>query len=184
MAKGKKPHVLAVPFPAQGHVKPLMKFCYQLAKHGIKVTFVNIQYIHDKLLSAAKLTDYEHDNFVLTSIPNGADPTDTFKLLEVLGDTMPGYVADKIEEINSSDADERITCVIFDITISWIAEVAEKMGAESVTFSPPSAAALALLGHIPVLLEEDKLDSNGKVNHCFCFFLKIFLHPLILPMGC
>ncbi|KAK4436998.1 UDP-glycosyltransferase 83A1 [Sesamum alatum] len=92
-AKGKRPHVLAVPFPAQGHVGPLMKLCRLIANHGIKVTFVNTQHIHNRILAASLMLsdqdtdDKEEDNMVLTSIPDGLAPdddrNDRFKLVEV-----------------------------------------------------------------------------------------------------
>ncbi|KAL0393629.1 UNVERIFIED_CONTAM: UDP-glycosyltransferase 83A1 [Sesamum latifolium] len=165
--KGKKPHVLAVPYPAQGHVKPLMKLSRQIARHGIKVTFVNIECIHEKIVAAARMSDSEEedDNIVLTSVPDGRGPdddqNDTFKLLESLRNTMPGFLTGLIESINRSNGDERVSCVIADITIGWVLETAEKMGAEAVLFSPPSAAAMAIILHIPRLLEEGNLDSNG-----------------------
>ncbi|KAK4435429.1 UDP-glycosyltransferase 83A1 [Sesamum alatum] len=172
--KGKKPHVLAVPFPAQGHVKPLMKLSRQIARHGIKVTFVNIECIHEKIVAAAKMSagdeedGQEDDNIVLTTVPDGRSPdddrNDSFKLLESLRNTMPGFLTGLIESINSSNGDERVSCVIADITIGWILETAEKMGAEPVVFSPPSAAALAIILHIPRLLEEGNLDSNGTIE--------------------
>ncbi|KAG8375054.1 hypothetical protein BUALT_Bualt10G0060000 [Buddleja alternifolia] len=172
MVKGKKPHVLAVPLPFQGHVKPLMKLCRQIAKRGIKVTFVNIQSIHEKILAAAAKVSHkeEEDNIVLASIPDGRSPeddiNDTFKLLETLRNTMPSSLTDLIERINSSSHDdEKISCVIADITIGWVLETAQKMGAEPVVFSPASAAALAIILHIPKLLEEGYLDSNDQYHN-------------------
>lgn len=172
IVKSKKPHVLAVPFPAQGHVKPLMKLSRQIAKRGIKVTFVNIECVHQQIVaSAAKKSnkeDEEEDNIVLTSIPDGRssedDPNDLFKLLETLRATMPGFLTDLIQSINSSNPDEKISCVIADMTIGWISETAEKMGAKPVAFSPASAAAVALLLYTPKLLEQGNLDTNGKFN--------------------
>ncbi|PIN09111.1 UDP-glucuronosyl and UDP-glucosyl transferase [Handroanthus impetiginosus] len=170
----RKPHVLAVPFAAQGHVKPLMKLSRQIAKHGIKVTFVNIESVHEQIVSAAKKSDEqdededEEDNIAMTSIPDGIssedDKSDTFKLLESLRSTMPGFLTDLIERINSSNGDEKISCVIADVTIGWILETAEKMGAEPVVFMPSSAAALAMALHIPKLLEEGSLDENGTIT--------------------
>ncbi|KAK4486363.1 hypothetical protein RD792_009036 [Penstemon davidsonii] len=174
LVKSKIPHVLAVPFPAQGHVKPLMKLSRQIAKHGVKVTFVNTEQIHEKIILAsanAKILsdDEEEDNIVLTSIPDGRGPeddvNDTFKLLESLRDTMPGYLNDLIERINSSNPDEKISCVIADITIGWVLDTAEKWGAQPVAFAPPGAAALAILRHIPELVEEGKFDSSGNITN-------------------
>ncbi|KAH6825002.1 hypothetical protein C2S53_000654 [Perilla frutescens var. hirtella] len=68
-----------------------------------------------------------------------------------------------IDIINSSSPDEKISCVIADITMGWISETAGKMGAEFVVFSPPSAAALAVISHIPKLLEKGIPDQNVNI---------------------
>ncbi|XP_057802725.1 UDP-glycosyltransferase 83A1-like [Salvia miltiorrhiza] len=178
---GKKPHVLAVPFPAQGHVKPLMKLARQIAKYGIKVTFANIESVHDKIVSySAKMSedvdvdvdedeDEDEGNLVLTSVGDGRGPDDdhedVFKLLDTLRSSMPQSLTDLIETINASTPDERISCVIADITMSYVSETAEKMGAEFVVFSPPSAAAVGVINVIPKLLEEGILDQNGSVTN-------------------
>nr|POE91188.1 udp-glycosyltransferase 83a1 [Quercus suber] len=48
---GKRAHVLAIAYPAQGHVGPLMKLSQQIADHGIKVTFVNSPYTYTRVLA-------------------------------------------------------------------------------------------------------------------------------------
>ncbi|KAG8379269.1 hypothetical protein BUALT_Bualt07G0071000 [Buddleja alternifolia] len=166
VSKGKKPHVLAVPFPAQGHVTPLMKLSRLIVRRGIKVTFVNTEYVHDKILTAAMSDQDEQNDVVLASIPDGLPPEDdknnAFKLLESLKGSMKGYLTDLIEKINCSNSDEKISCIIADITVGWILEIAEKFGAEPVGFTPASAASLAVTLHIPNLIQQGHLDINGK----------------------
>ena len=48
MARQLHPHVLVISYPAQGHVAPLMKLSPQIAAQGVKVTFVNTEFIHEK----------------------------------------------------------------------------------------------------------------------------------------
>ncbi|XP_057786949.1 UDP-glycosyltransferase 83A1-like [Salvia miltiorrhiza] len=155
---GNRPHVLAVPLPAQGHVKPLMSLCRQIAKHGIKVTFINAQSIHHKILSASAAEEEDDDdsdaNIVMTAVPDGLspehDPNNPFTLFEL------------IERINGDNPDQKISCVIADLSFGWVSEIAQKMGAEFLGFSTPSFASFAILLHIRNLIQQGYLDTNGS----------------------
>ncbi|CAI9787233.1 unnamed protein product [Fraxinus pennsylvanica] len=175
--KGKRAHVLAVPCPAQGHVRQLMKLSTQIANRGIKITFVNTEYIHAKVLAAMSEEDKRQSHIELMSIPDGLTPEDDrndgFKLIESLRRTMSRNLTDLIEKINCQDKDEKISHVIADTTIGWILDIPKKMGAEPVAFQPFAAAGMVLQLHIPKLIEEGNLDINGfmmeneliKVSH-------------------
>ncbi|KAL1532753.1 UDP-glycosyltransferase 83A1-like [Salvia divinorum] len=167
---GNRPHVLAVPLPAQGHVKPLMSLCRQIAKRGIKVTFVNAHSIHHKLLSASPQQQDDSDhNIVMETVPDGLtpedDPNSPFTLLVTLTKTMPQTLTDLIQRINTSNPNEKVTCLIADLSFSWIFDIADKMGAEPVGFAPHSVACLALLLHTPKLLEQGNLNINGSLQN-------------------
>ncbi|KAK4395845.1 UDP-glycosyltransferase 83A1 [Sesamum angolense] len=174
IAKGKRPHVLAVPFPAQGHVTPLMKLSRLIANHGIKVTFVNTQHIHDKILASIMLSDQEdtkdkeEDSMAITSIPDGLAPdddrNDAFKLIESLRSTMAASLTHLIHKINCSNSDEKVSFIVADITVGWVLEVAERVGAEPVGFWPAAAATLAVTLHIPKLIEQGNFDGNGNIS--------------------
>ncbi|KAH6825052.1 hypothetical protein C2S53_014046 [Perilla frutescens var. hirtella] len=165
---GNKPHVLAVGVPGLGHLKPLMSLCRQIAKQGIKVTFVNPQTIHDKIVAAAKLSPEEEGSMVLTSIPDGLkpddDPNDPFVLFETLPRTMPETLPDLIEKINSSNPNEKISCVIADLSFGWVLDIVEMMGVEPVGFTPLSIASFSMILHIPKLVQQGNLDANGTLK--------------------
>nr|AEB61488.1 UDP-glucosyltransferase [Lamium galeobdolon] len=161
---GRKAHVLAVAGPAQGHVKPLMKLCRQIAKHGLKVTLVNLQSVHDKLVG-------EEDNIVqmvsIPDVPIEEDKDDPFKKMKNLRKTMPESLKDLIQGINSSsNPEEKIGFVIADVMVEWLMDTAAEMGAEPILFSPTSAAFRAMMSRIPALLEDGMLDLNGNIEKC------------------
>ncbi|CAA2985946.1 UDP-glycosyltransferase 83A1-like [Olea europaea subsp. europaea] len=175
--KGKRAHVLAVPGPAQGHVRPLMKLMTEIANRGIKASFVNTEYIHAKVVAAMSEEDKRQSHIELMSIPDGLPPeddrSDWLKLLESLARTMSRNLTDLIEKINCENKHEKISHIIVDTTIGWILDIPKKMGAEPVAFQPSAAASMALKLHIPKLIEEGNLDINGfmmekeliKVSH-------------------
>ncbi|GMP33332.1 hypothetical protein CsSME_00006702 [Camellia sinensis var. sinensis] len=94
----KQAHVVVVPYPAQGHVVPLLKLSHKIADYGIKVTVVNTEFIHAKIMSAMPdHKDEELKNRVrLVSIPDGLGPGDDqrdgVKVIESIRRVMPGTV--------------------------------------------------------------------------------------------
>ena len=156
-----QPHVLVVPYPAQGHVAPLMKFSHQIVDHGIKVTFVSPEFIHERLTTTMPMKS----SLRLVPLPDGLEPgddrNDTIKLSNSFLEAMPGHFKDLIEQINESD-DERISCVITDGMVVPALEVAEKMGIKRAILCTAGPATLAIILCIPKLIQDGIIDTQGN----------------------
>ncbi|ESR45876.1 hypothetical protein CICLE_v10001071mg [Citrus x clementina] len=159
-----RPHVLVMPAPAQGHVIPLLEFSQCLAKHGFRVTFVNTEYDHKRVVESLEGKNYLAEQIRLVSIPDGMEPwedrNDLGKLIEKCLQVMPGKLEKLIEEINSRE-DEKIDCFIADGNTGWSMEVAKKMNVRGAVFWPSSAASVAFVFRIPKLIDDGIIDSHG-----------------------
>ncbi|KAL8118132.1 hypothetical protein AgCh_015874 [Apium graveolens] len=159
--------VLVVPFPAQGHVMPLIKLAYNLAYHGIDVMFANCELVEAKILAAMSDADKEQFPIRLVTYSDGmesqpADQRSGQGLRNSLSKVMPGNIENLIKQINHSDNREPITCVIADLTLGWTLEVASKMGLKQVAVWPAGPACLALSLHIPKLISTGVIDETGS----------------------
>lgn len=160
---GKKPHVIVIPFPAQGHVAPLMKLAYHLADHGVKVTFVNTESIHQKILSAVTEEVAKGFPINLVSIPDGWDynvdlEADSWKALEIAPKFLRVHLQSLIENLNQ---DHQVTHVIADINIGWALEVSKKMFINTIAFVPYGVGNLAIILHSSKLIETGVIDAEG-----------------------
>ncbi|XP_057988388.1 UDP-glycosyltransferase 83A1 isoform X2 [Hevea brasiliensis] len=131
---GRKPHVVVVPYPAQGHVAPLMKLAYNLADHGVKVTFVNTESTHVKVMSAMPEKFKEESPISLVSVPVELDGTDAKEFVESAPSFMPA---------------------------GWALEAAKKMDIKPAAFVPFGVANLALVLHNQMLIEAGIIDVDG-----------------------
>ncbi|KAJ0099478.1 hypothetical protein Patl1_21778 [Pistacia atlantica] len=148
-------HVLAMPYPAQGHVIPLLEFSQCLARR-IRVTFVNTEYKH-KRVNALEENKFIGGQIRLVSIPDGMKPG---KLSAALNQVLPEKLEELIEDINREESD-KITCFIVDGSIGWATEVAEKMKIRRAVFWPASAAIQALSFSIPNFIDDGIIDKDG-----------------------
>ncbi|KAJ0049596.1 hypothetical protein Pint_16222 [Pistacia integerrima] len=146
----KQPHVLVIPYPAQGHVAPLLKLATKIAEHGIKVTFVNTEFIEAKVMASIpeKAEGWSLIKFV--SISDGIERDDDRKDFDKTRNTMLRVMP------------EQITCVIADISVRWALEVAQNLGVSRAAFIPYGPANLALSFHVTKMIEDGILDSNGN----------------------
>lgn len=160
------PHILAIPFPAQGHVIPLMELCRCLVNQGFKVTFVNTDFNHKRVINAMSNTSHTENQIHLVSIPDGMEPwedrNDLGKLLEATQSVMRVKLEELITKINKSEGDN-ITCVLADESFGWALEAAKKMNIRRAVFWPAAAALLAAAFSIPKLIHDGVINTEGEV---------------------
>ncbi|XP_074324967.1 UDP-glycosyltransferase 83A1-like [Apium graveolens] len=176
-------HILAVPYPAQGHVMPLMELAQEIAKHGLKVTFVNTEFVHNQIVNALSKNDDSGDGISLVTIPDGLEPwedrKDLAKLTTAMYRVMPGKLHELIENINNAEGDDNITCVIADVSLGWALDIADKLEIMPVFFCPAAAAQLAVFFSLPKLLENGIIENDGNIMKK----QMIHLSPTMPPMN-
>ncbi|KAL8248759.1 hypothetical protein R6Q59_005627 [Mikania micrantha] len=159
-----KPHALIIPFPAQGHVIPLLELAQCLVNHGVKVTFINTEVTHKLVTSNWLEQEGFGDLLQMVTIPDGLEPwedrSDICKLTLSILQTMPGKLEQLIEMINHEESN-KITHMIVDGTMGWAVRVAMKVGIRCAVFWPASAATLASILCIPKLIDDRIIDENG-----------------------
>ncbi|XP_044476840.1 UDP-glycosyltransferase 83A1-like [Mangifera indica] len=159
---GKQPHVLVIPYPAQGHVTPLLKLATKIAEQGIKVTFVNTEQIAAKVMATMPEESEGESLIKFVSISDGIqqedDMKDFYKYTNILLRDMPGKLEYLIEKVNQSSDSEQISCIVADIFAGWAVETAWNMGIPRAAVVPYGPATLALSYHFSKLT----LDSDGN----------------------
>ncbi|XP_054804314.1 UDP-glycosyltransferase 83A1-like [Prosopis cineraria] len=158
-----KPHVLVIPYPVQGHVIPLMELSLSLVKHGIKVTFLNTKYNHERIISSFPEGSDIESQLCLVWIADSSESAEKTKKPVTTGEVlkhMPGKVEELIDCMNGSET-EKINCVLADQSIGWALDIAEKKGIWRAAFCPAAAAQLVLGLIIPKLIENGIIDKNG-----------------------
>lgn len=156
-------HVVVIPYPAQGHVIPLMELAQNLVKNGVKVTFVNTEVIQ-KMVSTTLL---EKDLMQMVSIPDGLEPwedrNNLAKLSESIVQTMPEKLEELIDTINKDD-DTKVSCVLADNCMGWSMQVAEKMGIRKATFWPASVVTMATMLSFEKLIDDGFINETGETT--------------------
>ncbi|KAJ9683118.1 hypothetical protein PVL29_018916 [Vitis rotundifolia] len=162
--KIRNPRVLALPYPAQGHVFPLMELCLCLLKHGFTITFVNNEFIHERLMSECKEKGDLGDQLRLVSLPDWLDPAKDKnkprKTTEASEQLMQQKLEEPIAETNGGGCIENITCVITDNHKGWALEVAAKMGIRRVAFCAIAATVFAWQITVPNLIGDGIISND------------------------
>ncbi|GJY47428.1 UDP-glycosyltransferase 83A1 [Tanacetum coccineum] len=159
-----RPHVLVIPYPAQGHVIPAMEFAQRLVKEGVKVTFINTEVSNRLVTSNCLDKDVFGGLLQMVSIPDGLEPwedrSDIRKLTLSIFKNMSGKLGKLIETINTEDGN-KITCVIADGCMGWAVRVAKNMGIRSAAFWPASVTTLASILCFQKLIDDGIISKSG-----------------------
>ncbi|XP_051120093.1 UDP-glycosyltransferase 83A1-like [Andrographis paniculata] len=164
-----KRHVIVIPYPAQGHVIPMMELSQLLVSNGIKVTFVNSEHNHHRVLQSLPQSDGLHHQVDMVSIADGLEPGEDRiqlgKVTEITWRVMPVELEALINRLNLNQGDnDKINCLVADWSVGWAFQVAEKLRLRSAAFWPATAAAVAVSSTIPKLITDGVIDSDdGRI---------------------
>ncbi|XP_031257607.1 UDP-glycosyltransferase 83A1-like [Pistacia vera] len=158
------PHAVALPYPLQGHVIPLLELSQRLVQRGFRITFVNTEFNHTRVMNALEEKHAIGDQIRFVTLPDGVeegeDRNDIGTLTKATLRVMPGKLEKLIEDINREDGD-KVSCIIADVNMGWGVEVAEKMKIKGVIFWPPAAGLMAMSFSVPKLMDDGIIDKDG-----------------------
>ncbi|KAE8678462.1 putative UDP-Glycosyltransferase superfamily protein [Hibiscus syriacus] len=158
------PHILAIPYPAQGHVIPLMELSHRLVDHGFSITFVNTDFNHKRVRDSFGDRVEDECSIRLVSIPDGMEPGEDRnhlgKLTDGITNVMPPELRKLLKKINGV-GDDKISYVIADVNMGWALDIAAEFEIPGVAFWPASAFLLALLFSTDKLLDDQVIDEHG-----------------------
>ncbi|KAI3886350.1 hypothetical protein MKX03_013963 [Papaver bracteatum] len=155
-------HVVCIPYPAQGHISPILKLAKLLHNKGIHVTFVNTEFNHRRLIKSRGLDSVRGlPDFPFHTIPDGLPPTDVDStqdipsLLIVFQHKNCGVrFRNLLTKLNETPGVPRVSCVVSDGCMSFTLAVAKEFGLPEYLFWTTSACGFMGYLHYRHLLEK------------------------------
>ncbi|KAH7522875.1 hypothetical protein JRO89_XSUnG0091300 [Xanthoceras sorbifolium] len=153
-----KPHAVCIPYPAQGHINPMLKIAKLLHSKGFHITFVNTEYNHKRLLKSSRGCPSSLPDFKFETIPDGLPPVDGDatqdipSLCESTSKTCLPPFRDLLSKLNSSIGIPPVTGIVSDASMSFTLEAAEELGIPNILFWTISACGLLGFVHYANLI--------------------------------
>ncbi|XP_027112841.1 7-deoxyloganetin glucosyltransferase-like [Coffea eugenioides] len=163
MESSRKPHVVCIPLPAQGHINPMLKLAKLLHYTGFHITFVHTEFNYNRLLKSkdSDPLDIIHDDFQFRTVADGLPASNQRGILDLpdLCVAMPVHCKQSfkqlISELNSSPDVPPVSCIVSDGVMSFTLEVAREFRIPEILFFTPSAC--GMLGY----LQYEELRERG-----------------------
>ncbi|KAL6641669.1 hypothetical protein ACP70R_019850 [Stipagrostis hirtigluma subsp. patula] len=157
-AAGKKPHAVCLPYPAQGHITPMLTVANLLHARGLDITFVNTEYNHARLVrtrGAAAVAGAP--GFRFATIPDGLPPSedadvtqDVPSLCRSTTETCLAPFRRLLADLNASSTP--VTCVVSDAIMGFSIDAAKELGLPYVQLWTASAISFLAYYHYRLLL--------------------------------
>lgn len=118
-------HILAIPYPSQGHINPMLQFCKRLVSKCLKTTLAITNFISNSThpISGTVGIDTVSDGFDEGGYADAESVAAYLERFEKIGSKS---LADLIKKYEKSDFP--ISCIIYDAFMPWALDVAKEHG--------------------------------------------------------
>jgi hypothetical protein len=169
MGAAEKPHAVCLPYPAQGHITPMLNVAKLLHARGFHVTFVNTEYNHARLVrSRGPAAVAGVPGFRYATIPDGLPPAedddvtqDIPALCKSTTETCLGPFRRVLAELNADTAHPPVTCVVSDVIMGFSMEAAKELGLTYVQLWTASAISYLGYRHYRLLMKRGLAPLKG-----------------------
>ncbi|KAL1560889.1 UDP-glycosyltransferase 82A1-like [Salvia divinorum] len=145
--------IILVPYPAQGHVTPMLKLAAVIAGLGrFQPVVLTPEFIHRRISP-------QIDGVLCLPLPDGLEDNaapDFFAVERTMEETMPPALEELLREMAGG-----VACVVADLLASWAVEVARRSGVAAAGFWPAMHATYRLVAAIPHLIRTGVISENG-----------------------
>lgn len=154
--------IIFVPFPAQGHITPILHLARVLAARGdVAATVAVPDFVHRRMGLVAGVD--------LAAIPSGVpddggdEPPGFASIVHAMEHHMPGQLEDMLTTRQRGLLSGRggVACLVVDVLASWALPVAARCGVPAVGFWPVMFASYRVVAAIPELISKGYISKSG-----------------------
>ncbi|KAL8526804.1 hypothetical protein ACS0TY_015865 [Phlomoides rotata] len=163
------PHVVILPYPSQGHIKPMLMLADLLSRADFTISFVCTEHCHRRLIDESAALSRRCPRIKFLSIPDGLPPDhprsgpSTIDLFSSLTNVSKPIFREMIAGMTHAPP----TCVITDGLMSFANDVAAELGIPAISFRTDSAAATWTYFHLEKLIQDGEipvLEERGDMD--------------------
>ncbi|XP_027165794.1 UDP-glycosyltransferase 74E2-like [Coffea eugenioides] len=141
-------HVLAIPYPLQGHLNPMLQLCKRLTSKGVRITLVTITSARLSVQNQFESIQIEYilddDNIEAEGSNDSEKGAAHFKRIQI---AVSDNLAKLVEEKASSG--HPVNIVLYDSMMPWILEIVQgQLGLKGAAFFTQACAVSAIYNHI------------------------------------
>ncbi|KAG2306580.1 hypothetical protein Bca52824_026328 [Brassica carinata] len=151
-----KPKIIFIPYPAQGHVTPMLHLASAFLSRGFSPVVMTPESIHRRI---STINEDLGITFLALSDGQGrldAPPSDFFCIEKSMENIMPSQLERFLLE-----EDPGVACVVVDLLASWAIRVADRCGVPVAGFWPVMFAAYRMIESIPELVRTGLVSRKG-----------------------
>lgn len=163
----RQPHVLVLPFPAQGHIKPMLCLAELLCQAGLRVTFLNTHHSHRRLNNLQDLST-RFPTLHFESVSDGL-PEDHprnlvhfMHLVHSIKNVTKPLLRDLLTSLSLKTDIPPVSCIIADGILSFAIDVAEELQIKVIIFRTISSCCLWSYLCVPKLIQQGELQFSDS----------------------